>query len=48
MLGIFHENDAEAERDLSMAVEGMIVQVVSQIAVVGAITAVNNAFYDEL
>lgn len=46
MLGIFHENDAEAERDLSMAVEGMIMQVMSQLAIIGAVTAVNNAFYE--
>lgn len=47
MLGIFHEGDGEGERDLSLFVEGVIVNVIAQLAIIGSITAVNQSFYNE-
>lgn len=47
-LGSFYEGDAEGERDVALFVEGMVGQVISELAVVGAITAINNIdFGDE-
>lgn len=45
-LGTFYENDLEADRDVAMFVEGLIGHVISELAVVGLVTATSNSFYE--
>lgn len=45
-LGTFYENDFEADRDVAMFVEGLVGHVISELAVVGLVTATSNAFYE--
>lgn len=46
-LGTFYENDFEADRDVAMFVEGLVGHVISELAVVGLVTATSNAFYEQ-
>lgn len=46
-VGIFHEGDFEAERDVAKLVEGIIANLITELAIVGAITAANNKRYNE-
>lgn len=46
-IGIFHEGDFEAERDVAKLVEGIVANLITELAIVGAITATNNKRYNE-
>lgn len=46
-LGTFYENDHKADREVAMFVEGLVGHVISELAVVGLVTATSNAFYEQ-
>lgn len=45
-LGTFYENDFEADRETAMFVEGLVGHVISELAVIGLVTATSHAFYE--
>lgn len=46
-VGIFYEGDFEGERDVAKLVEGIVANLITELAIVGAITATNNKMHNE-
>ena len=46
-LGTFYENDLEGDRDVAMFIEGLIGEFISELAMVGLLTATLNSFDEQ-